>query len=37
MRNKYLPMVIFWPDIGYGVVSIAEPTVGSGALKSNHS
>lgn len=33
--NVYLPTVIFWLDIGYGVDSIGELTVGSGALKSN--
>lgn len=34
VNNVYLPIVIFWPDIGCGVDNIVEPTVGSGALKS---
>lgn len=30
---EFLPMVIFCPDIGWGVVGIWKSTVGSGAVE----
>lgn len=33
LSTEFLPMVIFCPDIGLGVVGICKSTVGSGAVQ----